>query len=135
MYWKHGADSSESTCPESSAIASVPPGCYSFSMIYTEKRDTVQVLRMEQGKVQAIDIQLLEDLSAELTKAQLATDTAAVVLTATGKVFSAGVDLFRLLSGGETYIREFLAVFHRFFRHRSTKCENISRLLTGWRWV
>jgi enoyl-CoA hydratase len=38
-----------------------------------------------------------------------------VVLTAQGKVFSAGVDLIRLSEGGAGYIRKFLPVLHKLF--------------------
>lgn len=85
-------------------------------MIHCEKHESVLVLRMEHGKVQAIDLDLMEALMDELNKALAAADTAAVVLTGTGRAFSAGVDLFRLLDGGPNYIREFLSTFHRFFR-------------------
>jgi enoyl-CoA hydratase len=39
-----------------------------------------------------------------------------LVLTGTGSIFSAGVDLFRLTQGGVEYVRQFLPLLSRFFR-------------------
>ena len=39
----------------------------------------------------------------------------AVVLTGTGSIFSAGVDLLRISGGGEAYVRRFLPALHRMF--------------------
>src|SRR5258708_20174301 len=39
----------------------------------------------------------------------------AVVMTATGRTFSAGVDLVRLLEGGAPYVRKFLPVLSEMF--------------------
>src|SRR5258708_12303989 len=39
----------------------------------------------------------------------------AVVMTATGRTFSAGVDLVRLLEGGAPYVRKFLPILSEMF--------------------
>jgi enoyl-CoA hydratase len=44
-----------------------------------------------------------------------ASDAKAVVLTAQGKIFSAGVDLIKLADGGADYIRKFLPTLHRLY--------------------
>lgn len=76
-------------------------------MLHLENRGTISVLRMEYGKVQAVDVELLEAL--EQNFASLASSNCrAVVLTGTGKAFSAGVDLFRLLEGGSAYQERFI---------------------------
>lgn len=79
-------------------------------MIHCELRDSVAVIRMEHGKVNAIDLELFDALSAEFS-ALLSEPVKAVVLTGTGKAFSAGVDLFRVLNSGRDYLDRFLPAF------------------------
>lgn len=81
-------------------------------MIHREDRDAVAVVRMEHGKAQALDTELLtavhdafRDLETERPDA--------VVLTGTGSIFSAGVDLFRVLDGRREYLTEFLPALRR----------------------
>ena len=79
-------------------------------MIHREIRNQVAVIRLDHGKVNAIDIELFAALSDELVS--LASHPVrAVVLTGTGKAFSAGVDLFRVLEGGKEYLEKFLPAF------------------------
>ena len=66
----------------------------------------VTVLRLDHGPVSAMDLELLEAFRAELAKC--AADEVAVVLTGTGRAFSAGVDLRRILEGGPGYIERYL---------------------------
>lgn len=85
-------------------------------MIATESRDGVTVVRLEHGKVNAFDVELMKRWIAELARLEQA-DTSAVVLTGTGTVFSAGVELRRLTRGGRDYVREFLPLLgDAFFR-------------------
>ena len=66
-------------------------------MIHVERQDGVAVVRMEHGKVNALDLELCEELTARFRDlAQGEAD--AVVLTGVGTVFSAGVDLLRMTS-------------------------------------
>jgi len=74
-------------------------------MIETTERDGVAVLRLRHGPVNALDVELLTALPQAL--AQVA-DARAVVLTGTGRCFSAGVDLKRIADGGAAYVAEFL---------------------------
>jgi enoyl-CoA hydratase len=74
--------------------------------VIVESRGPVTVLRMRHGKVQALDLDLVDALAAALADAR---DAPALVLTGTGRAFSAGVDLKRLLAGDATYIETFLA--------------------------
>ena len=76
-------------------------------MITSESRDRVTVVRLEHGKVNAFDIELMRGWISELARLEQA-DTSAVVLTGTGKVFSAGVELRRLTEGGRDYVKAFL---------------------------
>lgn len=76
-------------------------------MIHREDRGSVAVLRLEHGKANAVDTDLFTDVQRELDAAE-ASGARALVLTGTGSMFSAGVDLFRVLDQGAPYLAEFL---------------------------
>jgi enoyl-CoA hydratase len=80
-------------------------------MLVTENRDDVAVLRIEHGRVGALDVELLNALADAVS----ASDRA-LVITGTGSAFSAGVDLRRILDGGTSYTEELLAALSRLFR-------------------
>lgn len=83
-------------------------------MFACETHGTVVVLRLEHGKVNAMDVALCEALTRQL--AVLAGDgCAAVVITGAGHSFSAGVDLTQLVQGGAGYVARFLPVMDAFF--------------------
>ncbi|MFM8536431.1 MAG: enoyl-CoA hydratase/isomerase family protein [Acidimicrobiia bacterium] len=84
-------------------------------MIDRTDRDGIRVLRLAHGKVSAMDIELGEAISAELTAAR-DESVKAVILTGSGSSFSAGVDLFRLVREGAGYARRFLPVLDAFLR-------------------
>jgi enoyl-CoA hydratase len=70
--------------------------------------DGVAVLRMSNGKANVMDTALSREL-ADAWRALAADDAVrAVVVTGTGSIFSAGVDLVTLLEGGEAYLDDFL---------------------------
>ncbi|HZU96721.1 MAG TPA: enoyl-CoA hydratase/isomerase family protein [Planctomycetota bacterium] len=71
--------------------------------VHREQRGSVCLLRMEHGKANALDIELFEELGRALDSV-----SSPVVLTGTGSIFSAGVDLFRVLQGGRPYGERFL---------------------------
>ena len=73
-------------------------------MIERDETDGIVTLRLAHGKASALDVELLQALSAEL---DAAADARALVLTGTGSIFSAGVDLFRMTGEGEEYVRRF----------------------------
>src|SRR5262245_32023000 len=76
-------------------------------MIHREHQNGAVILRIEHGKVSALDLELLHELREAL--AELRKESArAVVLTGTGSSFSAGVDLYRVLQGGGDYLGRFL---------------------------
>ena len=81
-------------------------------MIERETRGEVAVLRLAHGKVNAIDVELLEELEEELTAAERS-PARALVLTGRGTSFSAGVDLFRVVEEGRFYLELFLPVLSR----------------------
>jgi enoyl-CoA hydratase len=72
-------------------------------MIKVQQRDGVTVLALCSGKVNAMDVEMLTDLADCLADLQAA-GPGPVVLTGEGQVFSAGVDLRRVLDGGSAYI-------------------------------
>ena len=81
-------------------------------MIHREDRDGIAVLRIEHGKANALDVELC---NAIVEAFDGASDAPAVVLVGTGKIFSAGVDLFRVLREGRDYIEVFLPAMCRAF--------------------
>jgi enoyl-CoA hydratase len=85
-----------------------------IEMIARSQHDGVLTLRLEHGKASTVDVELLDALTRELDGA--AEDVRALVLTGTGSIFSAGVDLFRIIEGGADYVRHFLPLLSRFLR-------------------
>ena len=89
-------------------------------MIHREDSNGVAVLTMEHGKANAVDEVLFTDLNRALDDVE-ASSARAVVLTGTGSMFSAGVNLFRVLEGGVPYLEAFMpllsASIRRLFNH------------------
>ena len=81
-------------------------------MIERSEHEGVLTLRLAHGKASALDVELLDALLRELDG--VAEDVRAIILTGTGSIFSAGVDLFRLSQGGAGYVRQFLPLLCRF---------------------
>ena len=63
-----------------------------------------------------MDAELLRGLRRSLADAIENPRTRAIVITGTGAIFSAGVDLPRVLAGGRAYLEEFLAELSGAFR-------------------
>jgi enoyl-CoA hydratase len=80
-------------------------------MLSTEEHGDVTVLRIEHGRVNALDLELLDALTAAVTGC-----ARALVITGTGSAFSAGVDLRRIIDGGAAYTADFLVALSRMFR-------------------
>ena len=83
-------------------------------MIDLTKRGRVAVLTMAHGKANAMDVEFCEAFVARLAECRAA-DVAAVIVTGQGKIFSAGVDLLRLVDEGASYVRRFLPALNGFF--------------------
>src|SRR5262245_4910788 len=83
-------------------------------MISISERGGVAVATMAHGKANALDLEfcgaLIETLE-ECSRLQ----AKAVVLTASGSIFSAGVDLPRLVADGPAYVEAFLPALSRAF--------------------
>jgi enoyl-CoA hydratase len=84
-------------------------------MIEREVHGPIAVLRLAHKKASALDLELLLAIEAAFTSEESA-PTRAVVLTGTGSIFSAGVDLFRVLDGGRDYIEQFLPALDSCFK-------------------
>lgn len=82
-------------------------------MIEREMDDGILTLRLAHGKASAMDVELLEALGREIDALG---DARAVILTGTGGIFSAGVDLFRVTDGGKDYVDRFLPLLSSFVR-------------------
>jgi enoyl-CoA hydratase len=74
----------------------------------------ILTLRLAHKKASALDIELLEALLDELNG--IGDDTRAVVLTGTGWIFCAGVDLTRIADGGAAYAQRFVPLLSKFLR-------------------
>ena len=75
-------------------------------MIEREQNAGILTLRLAHGKASAMDVELCEALVRELREAE-ESDARAVILTGTGSIFSAGVDLYRMTNGGAEYVDRF----------------------------
>jgi enoyl-CoA hydratase len=64
--------------------------------------ETVRVLTLSSGRVNALDVELLEELTAAIRELQVS-GAGPLVVTGAGRVFCAGVDLNRVLQGGADY--------------------------------
>ena len=86
-------------------------------MLEKEDRDGITVLRLAHGKASAFDLELAREITRTLDEV---VDSAApaVVLTGTGSIFSAGVDLMQLIEGGAEYVKEFLPAVRLAFDRR-----------------
>lgn len=89
---------------------------FTHEMIDLTHRGSVTVLRMAHGKANALDLEFCEALTSQLTVCERSPSTRALVLTGSGAMFSAGVDLLRVVDGGADYLRVFLPAMNRMFQ-------------------
>lgn len=73
-------------------------------MLELEEREDVTVVRLAHGKVNALDVELLQAIAKAFGGLE---PGCPVVFTGTGRAFSAGVDLKRIADGGMDYVRVF----------------------------
>jgi enoyl-CoA hydratase len=69
--------------------------------------DDVAVVRLAHGKVNALDLELVQAITHTFIELE-DEPVRAVVLTGSGRAFSAGVDLSRIIDGGAEYVAAFL---------------------------
>ncbi len=86
-------------------------------MLHVTDRNGVTILRLEHGKAHALDLELARAVTERLGELERDPALRALVLTGTGSIFSAGVDLYRLLDGGPSYVREFVPALAGTFLH------------------
>jgi enoyl-CoA hydratase len=84
-------------------------------MFIREDSGNVAVVRLSHGKVSALDAELCDALVEEIVTIAASAATALVV-TGSGSSFSAGVDLFRVLDGGASYVARFLPSLEAFLQ-------------------
>lgn len=84
-------------------------------MIEMTLDDGIAVITMSHGKANALDIEFCQATAALFNQLRAKAEVKAVVLTGTGKMFSAGVDLKRLGAGGADYVTRFLPVLHALY--------------------
>jgi enoyl-CoA hydratase len=82
-------------------------------MIEVTCQGDVTVLTLAHGKANALDLELCEAIVACFN--ELRASERAIVLTGQGRMFSAGVDLPRLIDGGADYVKRFLPLLHRLY--------------------
>jgi enoyl-CoA hydratase len=83
-------------------------------MIETEDRGVVKIVRMAAGKGNAINVDFASALVEALAEVERG-PTRAAILTGTGNVFCAGVDLPAIVAGGPDYVRKFIPALQRSF--------------------
>lgn len=83
-------------------------------VIEREDQGAVAVIRLARESDNAMDVELLEELLRQFRELPGGSSRAAVI-TGSGGVFSAGVDLGRYLGGGQHYVHNFLPLLNRAF--------------------
>src|SRR5215831_1303843 len=83
-------------------------------MIERTESDGIVTLRLAHGRASAIDIELCDEIRRQLDAALSAR---AVILTGTGSIFSAGVDLIRLTNEGTRYVQRFWPALSGMLEH------------------
>ena len=81
-------------------------------MISLDTHGEVTVVRLDHGKVNALDLELLHAITATFTGMR---GIGGIVLTGQGRAFSAGVDLRRIVDGGAAYVDDFLPALSEAF--------------------
>lgn len=76
-------------------------------MIDITLHNRIALVRLTHGKANAFDLELSVALRGAFDDLR-ASPAAAIVVTGQGAMFSAGVDLVRVVKGGAAYVREFL---------------------------
>lgn len=77
-------------------------------MLERELTDGVLTIRMAHGKASALDRELCLAMQSAFEEAAADDAVGAVVLTGTGSIFSAGVDLPRMINTGGNYVQDFV---------------------------
>jgi enoyl-CoA hydratase len=68
----------------------------------------ILTIRLAHGKASALDLELCQELQREVEAAAESPDIRALIITGTGSIFSAGVDLPRMINSGKEYTQNFV---------------------------
>jgi len=82
-------------------------------MFKEQQKGRITILTISYGKANVMDLELCEGLARKLN--ELRARDSIIVLTGEGKIFSAGVDLHRLLREGPSYVRRFVPALDGMF--------------------
>jgi enoyl-CoA hydratase len=77
-------------------------------MLERDLTDGILTIRMAHGKASALDLELCLAMQSAFEEAAADDGVGAVVLTGTGSIFSAGVDLPRMINAGGDYVQRFV---------------------------
>ncbi len=83
-------------------------------MIEREVHGDIALLRLAHGKASALDLEFLNALESAF-RAEAGTKERALIVTGSGTIFCAGVDLKRIVAGKRAYIEAFLPALDRAF--------------------
>jgi enoyl-CoA hydratase len=81
---------------------------------FSRETHRIATYAIEHGRANALDLELIGKLRGALQDFQTE-NASAVVLTGTGTIFGAGVDLYRIVNGDDAYISEFVRALAGFF--------------------
>ena len=79
-------------------------------MLTVNHEEKIAILTFKHGPASALDLEFCQAINKALSEIR-ASEARALVITGSGSVFSAGVDLNRMLQGRAEYISEFLPEF------------------------
>lgn len=83
-------------------------------MIGVSHHGKIALLTLAHGKANTLDIEFCRAMAGEFVRLKKA-PIEAVVITAQGGIFSAGVDLIRASQGGSKYLRNFLPALNKMY--------------------
>ena len=81
-------------------------------MIEHTDNDGIVTLRLTHGKASALDLEFMDGIARAVAEIG-ASDARAVILTGSGSIVSAGVDLYRLVDNGAEYVKRFVPALSR----------------------
>jgi enoyl-CoA hydratase len=83
-------------------------------MIELTQQGDVAIMTLAHGKANTLDVEFCDAIAAKF-KEIVTSPARATVMTGQGRIFSAGVDLLRLTTGGTDYVRKFLPALHHLY--------------------
>jgi len=99
-------------------------------MINVQHIDDIAILTLSHGKANALDLEFCHTIIREVEATRNA-DTHGIILTASENIFSAGVDLLRLLDEEPAYTTEFLAALDLLFETLFTYPKPVVAAING----